>query len=88
MTGIVTIDQLLAEMQRLSARDYPDGMSTSDLCERMGKSPETVRKLLRKAIAAGLVAAKMTSRPSISGVMHTLPVYVPLDAAKKLKTKP
>lgn len=75
MPADITIDELLAEYARLGATNEAKGLSVRELCDKLGRTEDVVRKLLRRAQAAGVlrVGRKMIAR--LDGVGTPVPAY-------------
>lgn len=94
MAEPITIDELMAELQRLGMpenRGNDDGWTVKELMDLWGLGRETVREQIRKGLAAGIVTNGKAYRECIDGMMRRSPVYrfkVAVPVKKPTKKKP
>jgi len=75
MAGGIGIDEVMAELSRLAARDA-EGVSTQEMCDATGLSDRTIGKYMREAMRKGWARlsghrAAMTR----DGKPYRIPVY-------------
>lgn len=77
MSNVVPIrqDEWWTELERLMQGQSDEGMTAHEICEGLGKSTDSVRKLLRKAHDSGRLVVGRRQTTNIIGVRSTVPVY-------------
>ena len=70
-------DVWLSELTALSQGTKGDEqyLTMREICERVGKSPDAVARLLKMAGAAGRLSCQRQHRPSIDGTTRRVPCY-------------
>lgn len=84
------MSDLISSLQSaLATPPSKDGFTVVELCEKVGldhnnnHNRDKVRKFIRVEIAAGRLIGKMGHRPSITGNVTAVPVFLPVT--KKIK---
>ncbi len=76
MNQSITIDELMAEMQRLE-RQQPDGLTSSEIAQMLGwRQEKVVKALLHPLIRADRIVVGNKSVMSIAGRVAVVPVYM------------
>lgn len=76
MNQSITIEELMAEMQRLE-KQQPDGLTSAEMGALLKWSQQMViAKLLRPLMAAGRIVSGVRRTTAISGRAAQVPVYM------------
>lgn len=77
MAEQITIDELMAELNRLGIPDAngDEGSTLRELRDQWGQSQEKTTAIVRRCIAAGLVTPGRAARVAIDGTSRPVPVY-------------
>lgn len=91
MSDLITMEELLAEYERLNVHQESDeGFTTRELCEHWACSKGKVMSLLQAASKAGVLFTGRRSATRIDGQPMRVPVYriaKPIKQAKKTTKK-
>ena len=71
---IITFEEYLAEMERVSGDDN-ESKTTVELSEMWGCTPEKARKFLRRGIAEGRIVATRKTMINLAGVLVPVPSF-------------
>lgn len=85
MAATITVDELMAELERLGALTHQnaEGHTASEYAEQWNVSEKTARLRIRQAIDAKLMVCGRRTETRIDGRMGHVPVYRLTGAAKK-----
>ncbi|GAG00271.1 unnamed protein product [marine sediment metagenome] len=75
MTAAITMDEWLAEFEKVSEFQGDEGATVRELSEQMGHESKWVRDHLREAIDKGRVAVGRRKYLRIDGTLTMVPVY-------------
>ena len=76
MAESITLDELLAELNRLDQREAVQGYSLRELMAKTGRSDEKTKDLIRRGKEAGLITVGRAPREALDGAMRPVPVYI------------
>lgn len=85
----ITVEELLAEAERLSQRSAiqgTEGATCAELGERMGFGNERIRKILKVAIDNGMMECRHVPRRNMAGNLVRVPAYFPIHKKPDGKT--
>jgi len=71
----ISLDEWLAELERLSKRAEGGGITTQELCEATGRGVGWVRRRLHQAQRQGRLEVVRVYRTAIDGVPRHVPAY-------------
>lgn len=84
MTDPITLDELMAELDRLGKpKDSDDGHTAAELSVVWRKGLLTTRRLIGRCIEHGVMVSGRAYRTAIDGTSRTLPVYRFVDKPKR-----
>lgn len=75
MAEPITLDELLAEFNRLDQKQAVQGYTFRELKEKVGYGEEKMKDLIRRGISEGLIKSARAGRMAIDGTMRPVPVY-------------
>lgn len=74
MSRTISETDWLSELQRLSQRS-DSGKTSEEWCEELGRSPQYVLQMLRRARKAGWLVVGKSTRTAINGRVFNADVY-------------
>ena len=83
MTGTPSVDDLVAEIERLSQRPDDEGKTTEEWSETLGKGKVKTNRLLNLAYRLGRLRPGQRQIVKRNGVTGMVPVYSFLPPPKK-----
>ncbi len=80
----VTVEEWLKELQRLATETPADNgfLTTSEMCEQLGKNKRLVIAMLHKAAAAGFLQTTSKRVKRMDGMLTTAPAYKVVTPSK------
>ena len=85
MTTKITIEEWVAELDKLANQAPADGETSREMAARLNMSPEYVNRILQRAMEAGRLKRGQKRQMKISGHMGSVPCYWIMPEPKKAK---
>lgn len=78
----ISVDEWMAELQRLSSQSGGDNALTNeDICNRMGCCAKTAQRIIKKAVSSGEWESVQVVRTRVNGVLAKTWGYRPKRSA-------